>query len=245
MGLYPKKDEKSVFRGMVIPTLRQLGLILGRDNAIRLSANGMLIVVAQDRNNQEMMRVSRVVVDEIDRDKFSFLQILRRYTPGHGIAEDEFVHNVGSAYRNAGHAPIRERVRRWLRLLVDVGLVMEKDGMFARHENSINAVRSEVGRADDIKVFERGFLSAYRSAAERFRGAVVDIAAVREIASVTLYQRHDIVVTEGHFDEMLRKLLPASHDYVVSMGRPGSWKVKSFLYKTNFYRTIAITSSGA
>ena len=49
LQLYEDKEEKSIFRGMVIPSLRHMGLILGYDEDLRLSANGNLIVIAQKK----------------------------------------------------------------------------------------------------------------------------------------------------------------------------------------------------
>ena len=48
-----EKSSKSVFRGMAIPTLRNLGLIVGFGDVIHASANGLLTVLAYERSKTD------------------------------------------------------------------------------------------------------------------------------------------------------------------------------------------------
>jgi len=73
LSLYPDKSEKSVFRGMVIPSLRHLGFMVGYDDLIRLSANGKLLLESEQQGNKEFDRVLRDVFLQIDKNKFKFI----------------------------------------------------------------------------------------------------------------------------------------------------------------------------
>ena len=80
LELYPNKSEKSVFRGMVIPSLRYLGLIIGYENFIRLSANGKIILEGEKKGKKEKLRIWRALILELDLIKFEFLNKLEVLT---------------------------------------------------------------------------------------------------------------------------------------------------------------------
>jgi len=82
LELYPNTDnktlehrEKSIFRGMVIPSLRYLGLIIGFGDIIKPSANGKLIIESQF-DNELYERCWRAIICEIDKRTFNFLENL-------------------------------------------------------------------------------------------------------------------------------------------------------------------------
>jgi hypothetical protein len=242
LDLYPGKKEKSVFRGMVIPTLRRLGLILGRGSTIRLSANGRLVVLAKRRNEKELSRVSRVIVQEIDADKYRFLDALNILASQRGsVGENEFVQELASTLSKLlplGRA--RERVRRWRDLLLGVGLFVKEKSNLLVNVEALKAVMQERNLMNNSSLFEECFLKGYRMVALQVGSPVVDIAAIRERAASLVYEEHGRVLTEGQFDELLVKLVSIPHKYAISMGRPGALREKSFKYRNNFYRTIAI-----
>ncbi len=78
LKLYQDKEEKSIFRGMVIPSLRHLGLILGYDEDLRLSANGNLIVIARKKSAEEGLRVFRAILTEIDDLDIKILKMIAK-----------------------------------------------------------------------------------------------------------------------------------------------------------------------
>lgn len=78
LNLYPGKSEKSVFRGMIIPSLRHLGLILGYRGFIRVSANGKIITESKILSDELHQRVLRAVMYEIDQNKFKLINFFFR-----------------------------------------------------------------------------------------------------------------------------------------------------------------------
>jgi hypothetical protein len=240
--LYDGKSEKSVFRGMVIPTLRHLGLVLGRGPTIRLSANGKLVALARTRGEHELSRVSAAVVEEIDRLRFGFLDALKQL--GHQsqvLSKDQFVEKLVSLSRQIPAGRARERIRRWTELLLEVELFRKEKAVLLINSHALK-ILAEERRMMDSSAFEKILLKAYKMLALRAAGPVVDIAAMREKTAILAYDDCGRVLTEAQFDELLTQLLSASHEYGIWMGRPTAPREKSFAYGNNFYRTIAMSS---
>ena len=70
--------DKSIFRGMVISSLRYLGLIMGYSDFIRASANGKLLICSKLIDLELHNRVSRALVYELDRSTFKFITIIKK-----------------------------------------------------------------------------------------------------------------------------------------------------------------------
>ncbi|MBA7648979.1 hypothetical protein ES703_56771 [subsurface metagenome] len=81
MELYPGKTEKSVFRGMVVPSLRHLGFIIGHGGGLRVSANARIIIDSENIGDDLHRRTLRAVMCEVDKAKFRFIDILGEETP--------------------------------------------------------------------------------------------------------------------------------------------------------------------
>src|SRR3990170_3238035 len=75
LKLYPGKSEKSVFRGMIIPSTRHLGLIVGFGHSIRTTCNGRLLVLGNSPKSLAM----KAVILEIDKRHFNFIKALYNF----------------------------------------------------------------------------------------------------------------------------------------------------------------------
>lgn len=54
------------------------------------------------------------------------------------------------------------------------------------------------------------------------------------------YARHNLIVTEEQFDELLRGVKFATDDYIISLGRAMGAEEKLFKHEDNYYRTVSI-----
>jgi len=114
LQLYKSKEEKSIFRGMVIPSLRHLGLILGYDEDLRLSANGNLIVIARKKSEEEGLRVFRAVLTEIDDLDIKILKM----TIKRNIDFDNLKYSLIKKIEAPSEKQARERINHWVSMLL-------------------------------------------------------------------------------------------------------------------------------
>ena len=68
--------DKSIFRGMVIPSLRYLGFIIGDGEFLRLSSNGALAVATSSCDTNLRSRVLASLIFEIDQSQFKYLAVV-------------------------------------------------------------------------------------------------------------------------------------------------------------------------
>lgn len=233
MKLYEGKSEKSVFRGMVIPSLRALGLIIGYSGAIRLSANARIIYESQKEYTLHE-RVLRAIILRIDQDLFGFLHVLQRYGK---LAKQDFINIVDSEIEAKNERQKRERILHWLSMLQQAGLVERKDDIGIQEENYRIAVSDANSRKKDKSKMEKYLVNSYLELRKQ-SGEVVDIADLRE--SVALRFLDDgVILTEDQFDDLLSELPFATEKYIISFGSSmGAGKL--FEHEGRYYRTLVI-----
>jgi hypothetical protein len=66
--------DKAVFRGMVIPSLRYLGLIIGFGEMIRPSSNGKIMIESLKINPELNKRIICAIFLEMDKEIFHFIE---------------------------------------------------------------------------------------------------------------------------------------------------------------------------
>lgn len=242
LALYPGKSEKSTFRGMVIPSLRHLGLILGYGDLIRLSANGKIIVESKSINDELHQRVLRAVIFEIDKRKFRFMQTLTHITTiEEGIPIEDFIQTISSMIIAPSQKQKNERIRRWLSVLKQTGLITQSDlrKIKVNKANYREAIIDLSLNNIKIKRFREYLFNAYFSLSKDAAG-VVDIADLREKVAIKMLRNDSAIFTEGQFDEMLRKLPLITDEYIISLGRPMGADEKLFEYKGKYFRTFSL-----
>jgi hypothetical protein len=247
LTLFPGKTEKSVFRGMAIPTLRKTGLILGYDNSIRLSANGSLI--AKSRRVSKFMheRVLQALILDIDKKKFNFVaELIAFQRADNFVSEKSFKEMLVSKVRGPSFRQKLERVSRWLLILKQVGLISN-----SASGNNISLNKSAYEQAGaNLEItpvknekFETYLIESYAELRQK-TGVIVDLADLREKVAIRLLNNDNEILTEGQFDELLRKFLSEASKYIVSLGRSMGAEEKLFVYNGKHYRTLTLRAMG-
>ncbi len=241
LNLYPNKSEKSVFRGMVIPSLRQLGFIVGFSDLIRLSANGKLLLESSQRETEEFNRVSRAIFLEIDMLKFKFIEEIKRLMSGKNqVMQDHFVEVISKKIEAFSQKQKEERITRWLKILEQCSLIKKgKNTIYLLYQNLEQAEKNLIWKPK-ASSFKKFLFEGYSSLFNKTAG-IVDIVDLREYVALSLYRKKKEVLTESRFDELLRSLPMVTDDYVISLGHPMGAEEKLFVYEGDYYRILSIT----
>ena len=224
--------EKSIFRGMVIPSLRYLGLIIGFGDMIRPSANGKLIVESQS-DGKLYRRVWRSIIYEIDKDIFHFIPSLikKRYS------KNDFISFMSSQIYGVNIRQKKERIKKWLIILDQVELIKYFD-VISLHIKNYNQVLLDTNPLlKDFGKFREYIIEGYFSLAKLSAG-IVDIRELREFVCTRFLKEDHSILTEKQFDVLLREFISKTSEFHVSLGEPMGSDQKLFEYKQNFYKTI-------
>ena len=236
LKLYPNKTEKSVFRGMIIPTLRYLGLIVGFGKAIRLSSNGRIIVEAEKKSTNRAIQVGRIVFLEIDKKTFGFVEELKNQK----IAKKDLVDLISQRLEQMPRKRKEERINRWLRILEGCKLIKSKKGLITLDKKNYEQAEKELNVKSKHRSFRKILLEEYKSTPLYETAGIVDIPLLRQRVAVKYFDKN-MILTESQFDELLGKLPLVTEDYVISLGQPMGAEEKLFHYRGNYYRTLSIT----
>lgn len=242
LSLYPdKKDkdsehkEKSVFRGMVIPSLKHLGLIIGYGDFLRVSANGKLIIESELMSKNLHQCVLRAVIYEIDQNIFQFIDVFRD-TDSISIQNFLQLMNINAPSEKQK----KERISHWFSILKEAKLINHNAQNITLNEHKYNQILSDVDVDNkNMEDFKKYLFEVYFELSKETAG-IVDIADLRENVAVKLLRENKIILTENQFDEMLRKIPFATDSYIISFGRPMGAEEKLFKYKDNYFRTLSI-----
>lgn len=244
LELYPNKSEKSVFRGMVIPSLRYLGLIIGYEDLIRPSANGKLILEGRrKKSEEEALRIARTIAFELDKEKFGFIQELKRVTESMNlINKKDFVKLLSQHIEGPSEKQKEERVKRWFRILEDCRLIKCKN-----KKNYIILLKENLQQAEkELEItlkrpkFKSMLFEEYESLRYSETAGIVDITLLRELVAIQFYKKYGLILTEAQFDELLSKVQFATDEYIIFLGHPMGAEEKLFYYKEEYYRTLSI-----
>lgn len=238
LKLYPHKSEKSVFRGMVIPSLRYLGLILGYENFIRLSANGSIILEGEKKSGKEKLRIWRAIILELDSNKFGFLKKLKDKKSTNKKA---LVENLLQTIEGSSQKQITERINKWLRILTDSKLVISEEKDLILDKKKIGLTEDDLSVKNKKNVFKNTLFEEYKTFPYKKTAGIVDIADLRESVGKKYYNEFGEVLTEVQFDDLLRNTPLITDEYIISLGHTMGAEEKLFNYKEEYYRTISIT----
>jgi hypothetical protein len=246
LKLYPEKTEKSVFRGMVIPTLRKTGLILGYEGFIRISANGSVAVESKKMSGSFHQRTLQALTLDIDRRKFNFIEELANIGGFEKlVSEEHFKKMLASRIVSPSHKQSIERINHWLRILEQAGLIRRNlVGEISLDLQVCNQAKADLS-ITGIKVakFEEYLIGSFLEL-RREVGVIIDIADLREKVAIKLLNKEKEILTENQFDELLRRTLIATDKYIISLGRPMGAEEKLFSFKGKYYRTMTIEVAG-
>ncbi len=237
LKLYDSEDEKSIFRGMVIPSLRHLGLILGYEEDLRLSANGNLIVIGQKKSEEEGLRIFRTILAEMDNQNLKIIKLINLKKVDFDVLKQHLIAKIEAPSEEQA----KERINHWVSMLLNTGLLMEDNGKIDIVQDKILQVEQDLDISAKLGKFKDIFFEAYLSISKKQENVpIVDIPDVRTGVATVFYLEHNLVVTESEFDEMLRAVPLATEEYVISLGRAMGAEEKLFKHEDNYYRTISI-----
>ena len=238
LKLYPHKSEKSVFRGMVIPSLRYLGLILGYENFIRLSANGSIILEGEKKSGKEKLRIWRAIILELDSNKFGFLKKLKDKK---STNKKVLVENLLQTIEGSSQKQITERINKWLRILTDSKLVISEEKDLILDKKKIGLTEDDLSVKNKKNMFKKNLFEEYKTFPYKKTAGIVDIADLRESVGKKYYNEFGKVLTEVQFDDLLRNTPLITDEYTISLGHTMGAEEKLFNYKGEYYRTISMT----
>lgn len=237
LKLYKDKDEKSIFRGMVIPSLRHLGLILGYEEDLRLSTNGNIIVTAGKRSNKEEIRAFRAVLTEKDDTETRILRLLDKKI----LVTDSLKQLLIQRIEAPSEKQAKERFNHWISMLSNLGLVKKSDDGIEIVKDVLLRAREDLYAGKKAEKFVRVFFDCYKLIfKKRENVSIVDIEELRTEVARSFYENEMVILTEKQFDVLLRKVPFATDQYIISLGRAMGAEEKLFRYENNYYRTISI-----
>jgi len=252
LGLYPDEKgksvehrEKSIFRGMVVPSLRYMGLIIGYGDFIRASANGKLLIENQNVDAELNRRISRAVIYEIDQSIFHFVDLIKN------LLKVTVENIIPLSKETFPYQQKRERIKKWLSILKQVELIASSSsGILLNDKETISLNEQKLAQTlkdsdmtlKDREVFKEYFLESYAQLGRDSAG-VVAITDLREMVSLKMLREQRVILTEGQFDGMFRNLPMETDSYMISLGRPMGADEKLFKSgKGDYFKTIFIKS---
>jgi len=244
IGKYNVKDnkpferlEKSIFRGMVLTSLRILGFIYGESNFLRLSSNGQLLLEGKRKNSNIFTYIKQKLILEIDEEKFGFLSFfLNNFKV---IELKKFLNFFYPKINAISIKQKKERIMKWLSILKQVKLIYYNEEKIYLNEQNYYFMISYINSKINTEIFKENFFKAYGFLRNEF-GNVVEIESLRKNTSLRLLKYENIILTEKMFDELLRQIPLTTDRYLISLGKPMGASEKLFKYKGNYYKTLII-----
>ncbi len=238
LQLYPGREEKSVFRGMAIPTLRRLGLIIGYEDLIRLSSDGFLIVEALRLSHEQGKRTLRahLLEFEIERE-WCILKILCQKP----YDKQAFVNDFQGHVEAPNKRQAMERLNDWLSYLCFSSLLACNEKLTINQTNFKNA-QNDIEFEHKKQFFREFFFTAYKQVALQYKGVFsVEIEEVRKVTAQVALSKKNSIITSRQFDELLRSSIEfTTNKYTISFGRSMGADENLFKLQNNFYKTISI-----
>ena len=221
LSMFDSADEKSVFRGMYVPTMRALGLTLGFGQEIRCSSNGRLLFDAYSKSTDEGKRVLGKLLAEIDEDNYNIVYFLKNRLIMEHKSVVKFIisKDVSLGLTPLSNTVANERVRKFMRYLTEGRVIKQNDSQYALDEGGYLQTKVDT---DVIKVpeFWDILLSCYNIIEEMKAGfPSVPIYQLRNEVSRKFYQS-GIALTEREFDSLIARMPRIQSDYIIKFSRP-------------------------
>ena len=230
LGRDIKHWDKSIFRGMVIPSLKYLGLLYGEGDSLKVSANGKIIIAA---NIDLYERVLRAIVLELDLKVFQFID---KFSTNNYHDKNDFIFKMSNEIKGKSDTQKKERINKWLMILNKVGLIsnLNKINIYNKTQAEKDIDHNKI----DLNTFTNILFETYKELAKDNVG-IIKIEEIRKRCCVKFIKSENIV-TEFQFDEMLRKIPFEGDTYLFSLGKPMGAQEKLFEFKNNYYNTLHV-----
>jgi len=244
-----EKSSKSVFRGMAVPTLRNLGLIVGYGDDIRASANGALLHIAKKENKAEGLRVLRAILVEMDNN----IGVLPYLAEKSVVSVNDFLQDwlqriTTSKVRKSTDSKAQERASRerlldWINFLAFSEILYKSHDQIRGDSINIERTKGDLDITAHVKssTFQPILFISYRKIVFEQKGIrTVEIDNLRRETSERMYTKYKEVLTERQFDGLLSELPKASDNYVITLGRSMGADEKLYFYQGKYYQTLFI-----
>lgn len=225
--------DKSVFRGMVIPSLKYLGLLYGSKDELIPTANGKILLEANNCNKNE--EVLRAIIFDLDKNVFKFLETLKHKR----LSKEEFFFIVSQKSEYEKKKPLIERINKWLSILAQVKLIVISSLVECVDDNISNVEKITDLNNFDISVFNEILLSAYKELARGNAGIIKIEDLRRNVLLKYLFNQKSILISST-FDKLFTSMNLINETYLISLGKPRGAKERLLFYKNNYYNTIHI-----
>jgi len=232
----PEHADKSVFRGMVLPSLRHLGLIVGESEYIRLSADGHLIC-PDERPDRQALEAIQALFADIDSRRFGLLSRICRLDAGKYPTLDDL--SVFVPLATPGQR--RERIISWVSLLASSGLATldSRTGVVTGVDSVCSQALDAGKQTKFLSDWMRGnFFPAYKAGCDS--AGICDIEALR-IALVEAGLRDGLTLTTTLIDSLVNEIPVETPKWHVSFGSPMGWIERPLLYRNRPIQTILLT----
>ncbi len=233
LRLFNAKTEKSVFRGMAIPTLRVLGLLVGFEREMHLSGDGTL-------------------VREVDTDSpgpnVAMQRILCLLEGQHGLEPPwmsgalryDLAFKAFGALEPQTAGDFTGHLRRWLLYLTYFGIIERRDDRLIRIIR-LTPVQKWTKKA--LLELSTGLRLAYHQIAPR--GVGEPIAAIEDVHrtfAVAQWQARKALITRSDFDALLT-LIIEKHPLSIHLHRSMGPEQRLFVYRGEHYQALSIAES--
>jgi len=237
LKLYTDKEEKSVFRGMIIPSFRKLGFLQGWEDMISLSANGLLIAEAGEALQSFGMRALRAILLEKDREHLCIVE--KQMNGNTTIAQ--LYERLDTAIASPSDRQRKERLKRWIALLSGAGILRRDGEQISIIRNVLKISRNDLDYRSKSRGFSDTLFQSYRDLVrDQNQVDIVDIADLRCVVAVRYCRQKRLILTERQFDILLRTIPITTDQYLISFGKPMGPEEKLFEFKGNHYRTVSV-----
>jgi hypothetical protein len=237
LALFPEKEEKSVFRGMAIPSLRTLGLLIGFEQETHLSSDGALVAEASISNSFPASEPIRLLLREIE-----FERNLSAVWHKDDLTQ-EYIRQSYAKVEQGDTADIPKgdftgRINRWLNYLEYFGIVSRSGE--ARHRTLPVLKAVPVYSEAEMKSFAKAFRAAYRHLMRGEIGeSVIAIEDVRREVAIRLWKDKRVIVMRRDFDRLLTRSLEAGITDV-HLHRSMGADEELFVFKDTSYQSVSI-----
>ena len=229
LSMFNSDNEKSVFRGMYVPTMRSLGLTLGFGQEIYCSSNGRLLYEAYSKGPNEGARVLGKLLIEIDEANYGIIDFLKDNSPVDRKVIVEFIRSedLSLGLIPLSDAIVTERVRRFMKYFTESRVVEAQDSHYILSKVEYQRAKADTGVISTSEFWDILF-SCYNSTKEKKAGfPSVPVHDLRNEVSKQLYEK-GIALTEKEFDSLVAQVSRTQSQYLIKFSRP-MWESEKLL----------------
>ena len=226
--------DKSVFRGMVIPSLTYLKLIYGSKDELKISSNGKLFIEAQKFENKFNL-ITQLLIYDIDASLFCFIQKMH----SESLSKKEFLERISNEIEGVNRRQKIERINKWLSMLEQAKLV-QIDKNIKLNTYALDTITNLFKPNNkDVAIFKKILLKSYKKLSINSAGIIKIDELRKSVLLDYLYNQNKILIS-SIFDNLFRLISLGDENFIISLGKPMRASEMLLLYNKNYYDTIHI-----